>query len=48
MKVQSGEYAPKTGAYKMVKNGKTINTVHVSKGEKMPPTMDDQCHFEID
>ena len=46
-KVNSGEYAPKSGDYKLMKNGKSMNTVHVEKGEKMPPTPETGCHYEI-
>lgn len=46
-RLNSGEYAPKTGDYKMMKNGKVMNVVHVEKGEKMPPTAQSGCHYEI-
>lgn len=45
--LQPGENAPKTGNYKVVKNGKTMNTVHVEQGKTMPPTPDSKCHYEI-
>lgn len=45
--LDAGEYAPCSGEYRMVKNGKTINTVYVEKGDKMPPTMESGCHYEI-
>lgn len=48
MKLQPGENAPKTGEYKVIKNGNTINTVYVHQGDRMPPSPDAQCHYEIE
>ncbi|MBO5046090.1 MAG: hypothetical protein J6C93_04385 [Clostridia bacterium] len=47
MKLNCGDICPKTGAYKVVnREGKTINTVYVGAGEKMPPTQISDCHYE--
>ena len=49
LKLSSGEIAPKTGAYNVVShNGKHIGTVHVKKGDRMPPTQSSNNHFEIE
>ena len=48
VKVSSGEIAPKTGTYKVVSgNGRTLGTVKIKKGSKMPPTQSADCHFEL-
>lgn len=44
----SGEIAPKTGEYKVVaSNGRVVGTVHVKKGDRMPPTQHANSHFEV-
>lgn len=48
-KLTSGQIAPKTGDYNVVaSNGKIVNTVHVTKGDRMPPTPKSDYHFEIE
>lgn len=48
-KFNSGESAPKTGSYRVVdSNGKTVNTVNVQKGNRLPPTQGKNNHFELD
>ena len=47
-KLNSGEIAPKTGEYNVIaSNGRRIGTVHVKKGDRMPPTQSANNHFEI-
>lgn len=48
MRLQPGEYAPKTGSYDVVdENGNKCGSVNVEKGQKMPPTHDARHHYEI-
>ena len=48
-KLTSGKIAPKTGAYNIVSSkGKVVGSVHVKKGNRMPPTRHANSHFEID
>ena len=48
LKLSSGEIAPQTGVYNVVSsNGRQIGTVHVKKGDRMPPTQSANNHFEI-
>lgn len=48
-KLTSGKIAPKTGEYKIIgSNGRTVGTVHVKKGNRMPPTQHVGSHFVID
>ena len=47
-RLNSGEIAPKTGEYNVgASNGRVIGTVHVKKGDRMPPTQSSNNHFEI-
>ena len=47
-KLNSGEIAPKTGEYNVVSsNGRIVGTVHVSQGDRMPPTQSSNNHFEF-
>ncbi|MGI6701272.1 MAG: YjzC family protein [Christensenellales bacterium] len=47
-KLKSGQNAPKSGTYKVVdSDGKTLYTVNVEKGERMPPTQGKNNHFEL-
>lgn len=49
IKLSSGEVAPKTGEYSVIaSNGRKVGTVHVKKGDKLPPTQGSNNHFEID
>lgn len=49
LKLSSGEIAPKTGEYNVVSaGGKRVGTVHVKKGDRMPPTQSANNHFEIE
>ena len=49
IKLSSGEIAPKTGAYSVVgPGGRCVGTVHVKKGDRMPPTQSINNHFELD
>lgn len=49
VKLSSGEIAPKTGVYNVIApSGRHIGTVHVKKGDRMPPTQSSNNHFEID
>lgn len=46
-RLHSGEIAPKTGEYNVVgSNGRIVGTVHVRKGDRMPPTQSGDHHFE--
>lgn len=48
-KLKSGEIAPKTGEYSVItSNGRRVGTVHVKKGNRMPPSQHANSHFEID
>lgn len=45
--LKSGQTAPWTGEYSVVsRNGRTVGTIHVNKGDKLPPTQSDGDHFE--
>lgn len=47
-KLTSGKVAPKTGEYNIVsQKGKVVGTVHVKKGNRMPPTRHANSHFEF-
>ena len=47
-KLTSGKIAPKTGEYKIIaSNGRSVGTVRVKKGDRMPPTQHSGSHFEI-
>ena len=48
MNLQPGENAPKAGTYSMMKKDKKINSVHMKKGDTLPPTPEANCHYEID
>ncbi|MCD8373270.1 MAG: hypothetical protein LUD27_08235 [Clostridia bacterium] len=49
MRLNSGDYAPRTGSYKVVDGqGKTLNTIYISEGETMPPTQISGCHYEFE
>lgn len=49
IKLSSGEIAPKTGDYNVVgSGGRVVGTVHVKKGDRMPPTQSANNHFEIE
>ena len=48
MKLNSGDYAPRSGSYKVVDaQGKTVNTIYIAEGETMPPTQTSGCHYEF-
>lgn len=46
-KLTSGKIAPKTGEYKIIANGRSVGTVRVKKGDRMPPTQHSGSYFEI-
>ncbi len=47
IRLESGEYAPKTGTYDVVdEHGTRQYTVDMQKGEKMPPTQSSRYHYE--
>ena len=47
-KLTSGKIAPKTGEYNIVSSkGRVVGTVHVKKGNRMPPTRHANSYFEI-
>ena len=49
IKLSSGEIAPKTGKYNVITSGgKCVGSVHVKKGDRMPPTQSSNNHFEIE
>ena len=49
MRLQPGDTAPKSGEYKRVEaDGKTVGTVHVKEGDRMPPTQSKTQHYEIE
>ncbi len=49
IKLSSGEIAPKTGEYNVIaEGGRCVGTVHVKKGDRMPPTQSANNHFELD
>lgn len=46
-KFNSGEIAPWSGEYNVVaRNGRIVGTVHVQKGDRLPPTQSADDHFE--
>ncbi|MCL2674997.1 MAG: hypothetical protein FWE84_00155 [Firmicutes bacterium] len=46
-KLTSGQIAPWTGEYSVIsRNGRTVGTIHVNKGDRLPPTQSDGDHFE--
>ena len=48
MRLNSGDYAPRSGSYKVVDaQGKTVNTIYIAEGETMPPTQTSGCHYEF-
>lgn len=48
MRLNSGDYAPRSGSYKVVdRQGKTVNTIYIAEGETMPPTQTSGCHYEF-
>ena len=48
MKLNSGDYAPRSGAYKVVDSqGKTVNKIYIAEGETLPPTQTSGCHYEF-
>ena len=49
MKLNSGDYAPRSGAYKVVDSrGKTVNQIYMAEGEKMDPTQTGGWNEEFD
>ena len=49
MKLDCGDVCPKSGSYKVVdSDGKVVNSVWVGKGETMPPTQNEGCHYEYE
>ena len=55
MEVQSmkrfnpGDIAPETGFYRVVdQDGKTLDKVSVSKGDRLPPTQSKNYYYELD
>ena len=48
MRLNCGDNCPKSAAYDVVdENGKVVNKVYVNKGDRMPPTQIENCHYEI-
>lgn len=48
-KLNPGDIAPKTGHYKVVdKKGRTLDTVSVKQGDRLPPTQSKDYYYEID
>ena len=48
MRLNSGDYAPRSGSYKVVDSqGKTVNTTNIAEGETWPPTQTSGCHYEF-
>lgn len=48
MRLNSGDYAPRSGSYKVVDSqGKTVNTIYIAEGETLPPTQTSGCHYEF-
>ena len=48
MRLNSGDYAPRSGSYKVIDaQGKTVNTIYIAEGETMPPTQQSGCHYEF-
>ena len=48
MKLEPGQYAPRTATYDVVDaSGKICGSVSVEKGQKMPPTHDASHHYEL-
>ena len=48
MKLEPGQYAPRTASYDVVdEQGKICGSVKVEEGEKMPPTHDSRHHYEL-
>ena len=48
-KFNPGENAPKSGTYNVVdENGKTVYTVEMQEGNRLPPTQNSSHHFEIE
>lgn len=46
-KFNPGEIAPKSGEYNVIgRDGSIVGTVHVSKGDRLPPTQSPDHHFE--
>lgn len=49
MRLQPGEYAPRTATYNIIdENGKKCGTVSVERGQKMPPTHSSNHYYELD
>jgi len=49
MRLNCGDNCPKTGSYTAYdENGKEVKTVHVNKGDRMPPTQIENCYYESD
>ena len=48
MRLQPGEYAPRTATYDVVdQNGNKCGSVSVERGQKMPPTHNASHHYEL-
>ncbi len=48
-KLNPGDIAPKTGHYKVVdKKGRTLDTISVKQGDRLPPTQSKDYYYEID
>lgn len=48
MRLEPGQYAPKTATYDVVdEQGKVCGSVSVEKGQKMPPTHKASHYYEL-
>ena len=48
-KFNPGDVAPETAFYRVVdQNGKTLDKVSVSKGDRLPPTQRKDYYYELD
>lgn len=48
MKLEPGQYAPKTATYTVVdEQGKACGSVRVEEGQKMPPTQSSRHYYEL-
>lgn len=48
-KFNPGDIAPETGFYRVVdQNGRTLDKVSVSKGDRLPPTQSKDYYYELD
>lgn len=48
-KINPGDVAPQTGFYRVVdQDGRTLDKVSVTKGDRLPPTQSKDYYYEID